>query len=396
MRAVQAARLLKTGFPVAWRRLLGLALIYPLLVSCGGSGSGSNPVPSGPPRLVTLLTGLDNPGFVTNAHDGSKHLFVLELRGRIKALPPGASTPTLYLDITSKVLFSGEQGLLSIAFHPQFAANHRFFVDYIRQSDSAEVIAEYHQSASNPAVADGNETILLTIPQSTTIHKGGMLAFGPDGYLYLGLGDGGPELDPQNHAQNNQLLLGKMLRIDVDHPSAGLPYSIPTTNPFYGTTQGRPEIYAKGFRNPWRYSFDRLTGNLYVGDVGQSSREEIDIVTLGGNYGWRIREGTLCTNLDPTLCNEPGLIGPITEYDHSGGRCAIIGGFVYRGNLQTFPQGTYIFGDYCSGEVILLQGGVQKSLMHTGLHISSFGEDEASEIYVVGLEGVLARLVPGF
>jgi hypothetical protein len=221
-----------------------------------------------------------------------------------------------------------------------------------------------------------------------------MVEFGPDGFLYIGLGDGGSANDPDNRAQNTQDLLGKILRIDVDHPqNPSVPYSSPASNPFFGSTVGRAEIFAFGLRNPWRFSFDAETDQLYVGDVGQNVREEIDIVTLGGNYGWRIFEGTHCTDLGPASCQASDFIPPIAEYEHTGGRCSITGGYVYRGSAHAVPQGTYVYGDYCSGEIFLLDATGQRLLFDTDLALASFGEDEAGEIYVVGLGGTIYRLV---
>ena len=231
------------------------------------------------------LTVLSGPVFVGNAGDGTNRLFILEQGGAIRVLQLGSSTPTAFLDIHTKVIAGGEQGLLGLAFHPQYASNGRFFVYYTRAGDGTIVIAEYKVSA-NPNVADPAETVLLTIPHPTnTNHNGGMLAFGPDGYLYIGVGDGGGANDVPNNAQNINLLLGKILRIDVSVP---LTYSSPPTNPFYGATPGRDEIFAYGMRNPWRFSFDRVTGAQWVADVGQGAREEVDtpivsgVVNLGG------------------------------------------------------------------------------------------------------------------
>ena len=339
---------------------------------------------------VTVLSGLSGPVYVSNAHDGSNRLFVVEQAGRIKVLQPGAATPTIFLDISAKVLSGGEQGLLGLAFHPQFATNRRFFVDYTRQPDGATVIAEY-QVSSNANVANATEKTLLIIPQPFANHNGGMVEFGPDGYLYIGMGDGGSANDPGNRAQNVNELLGKILRIDVDHTSGSQPYSSPLDNPFAGSTAGRDEIYAYGLRNPWRFSFDRATGELYVADVGQGAREEIDIVRRGRNYGWRIFEGTLCTGNDAALCAVVQAEPPIAEYGHSGGRCSITGGYVYRGTRGSLPAGAYVYGDYCSGEIFLLQGGRTTLLEDTALHITSFGEDEAGEVYVVAQEGTIYR-----
>ncbi|MBO0799901.1 MAG: PQQ-dependent sugar dehydrogenase, partial [Blastocatellia bacterium] len=268
-------------------------------------------------RLVSIASGLTSPLFLTNAHDGSGRLFILEQPGRIRIILRGGTVPvaTPFLDLTAKVLSGGERGLLGMAFHPQFKSNLRFFVDYTRIPDGATVISEFKASASNPNIAETDEKVLLTIPQPFDNHNGGMIEFGADGFLYIGMGDGGSAFDPGNRAQNIEELLGKILRIDVDNAGGTAPYSSPADNPFFGSTPGRDEIFAYGFRNPYRFSFDRLTGDLYAGDVGQGAREEIDIVTRGGNYGWRVFEGTQCTMIDP--CNAGTFIPPIYEYDHS-------------------------------------------------------------------------------
>ena len=341
--------------------------------------------------LETVVTGLDSPVYVTNAADGSRRLFIAEQAGRIKVLQPGSSSPTVFLDITSKVLAGGERGLLGLAFHPQFESNRRFFVNYTRRPDGATVIAEYRASMTNPDEPEAGEIMLLTVAQPFANHNGGMLAFGPDGDLYIGTGDGGSANDPGNRAQNVNELLGKILRIDVDHPSGGAPYSSPPDNPFFGAIAGRDEIFAFGLRNPWRFSFDRITGELYAGDVGQDAREEIDIITNGGNYGWRVFEGTSCTNSDPGLCSAGAFTDPIAQYKHNGGRCSITGGFVYRGSKSSLPFGAYVYADFCTGEIFLLQNGTQSQLMDTALSISSFGEDEDGEIYVVGIGGTVQR-----
>jgi hypothetical protein len=342
--------------------------------------------------LVPVLTGLASPVFVTNARDGSHRLFVVEQGGVIKVLQPGGTSPTVFLDITSKVLSGGERGLLGLTFHPQFSSNRRFFVDYTRQPDGATVIAEYRVSAGNPNVADSTETVFLVIPQPFANHNGGMVAFGPDGFLYIGMGDGGSGNDPGNRAQDVSQLLGKILRIDVDHPNGTQPYSSPPSNPFFGSIPGADEIYADGLRNPFRFSFDRGTGDLYAGDVGQNAVEEIDIITLGGNYGWRIWEGTRCTGNDPGLCSTAGFIFPITEYGDTGGRCSVTGGYVYRGGRSSLPVGAYIYADFCTGEIFLLQNGMSSVVLDTELSISSFGEDESGELYVVDLAGTVQRI----
>jgi glucose/arabinose dehydrogenase len=353
-------------------------------------------------QVEQVVTGLSSPLYVTNAHDGSNRLFIVEQPGRIKVLQPGATSPTVFLDITLKVLSGGEQGLLGLAFHPNFPTDRRFFVHYTRQTDGAIVIAAYQVSISNPNIADTTETVFLVVlhPMFAN-HNGGMIEFGADGFLYIALGDGGSGNDPNNRAQNIDELLGKILRINVDVPNAPDQYSSPSDNPFFGIA-GRDEIYAFGFRNPFRFSFDRVpgTGLLFAGDVGEAAREEIDIVSRGGNYGWRVFEGTLCTPNDPPLCTGGTFIDPIAEYPHTGGRCSIIGGYVYRGTRGTFTQGAYIFGDFCTGEILQLcppmSGGTQTLLLNTSLSISSFGEDEAREIYVVDLVGgSVFRLING-
>jgi hypothetical protein len=350
-------------------------------------------------QLVPVLTGLSSPLYVTHAGDGTNRLFVVEQAGRILVLQPGGLMPTVFLDITAKVLSGGERGLLGLAFHPNYASNRRFFVNYTRPPDGATVIAEYQASAGNRDVANTTETILLDLTQPFANHNGGMIEFGPDGFLYIGTGDGGSANDPGNRAQNVNDLLGKILRIDVDTPDPPALYSSPPDNPFFGSTPGRDEIFAWGLRNPFRFSFDRATGDLIAGDVGQGAREEIDIIENGGNYGWRIFEGTACTNIDPTLCSGTGFVDPIAEYLHTGGRCSITGGYVYRGTRSSLPLGAYVFGDFCTGEIFLLNpvasGAPQTVLLASGLNISSFGEDQGGEIYVVGLGGTVHRIAAG-
>ena len=372
---------------------------FALALALGFAGTCPDVLAQAPSiTLQPVLTGLAAPVFVTHAGDGSGRLFVVQQGGSILVLQPGAAAPTAFLDIGDRVVAGGEQGLLGLAFHPDFAANGRFFVDYTRRADGATVIAEYRLSAADPNVADRTETVLLTIPQPYANHNGGMLAFGPDRDLYVGMGDGGSANDPGDRAQNVSELLGKILRIDVDHPaSATQLYSSPADNPFAGAIAGRDEIYALGLRNPWRFSFDRQTGQLVAGDVGQSAREEVDTIVRGGNYGWRTFEGTLCTGNDPPPCDPTPFVPPITEYDHSGGRCSITGGYVYRGGGGTLPAGSYLFGDFCSGEIFLLQGNFTPGsafsvIAATGANVSSFGEDQDGELYVVEYGGTVLHV----
>ena len=346
------------------------------------------------PTLEPLVSGLSQPVFLTHAHDGSNRKFIVEQAGRILVMQPGSSATSLYLDIRTLVVSGGEQGLLGLTFHPQYATNGRFFVNYTRQPDGATVVAEYRVSTANPNLADpSSAVVLLVIPQPFVNHNGGMIEFGPDNYLYIGMGDGGSSNDPNNFAQDVNQLLGKFLRIDVDHPSSPtVRYSAPSTNPFFGSVAGRDEIFATGIRNPWRFSFDRVNGRLYAGDVGQGAREEIDIVIRGGNYGWRVLEGTVCTGLGPASC-DLNAVRPIVEYfNGQAGRCAVTGGYVYRGTRQSLPFGAYVFGDYCSGEIYMIDDGVTSLLLDTNLNISSFGEDESGEIYVVHIGGSVSRI----
>ncbi len=348
-------------------------------------------------RLQPFLSGLSSPVLIRHAGDGTKRLFVVQQRGIIKVVQPGQTTTTDFMNITSKVSPSGsEQGLLGLAFHPQFATNHYFFVDYTRASDGATVIARYTANANNTLGDPASERILLTIPDPFSNHNGGMLEFGPDGFLYSGLGDGGSANDPGNRAQNVNEYWGKMLRIIPD--VSGIPttpaYTSPTDNPYFGATAGLDEIYAIGLRNPWRWSFDRGgTHQLWVGDVGQGAREEFDVVVKGGNYGWRVYEGNSCTGLDSGLCTPANYILPLGDYDHSGGKCSITGGYIYRGGQNNLPNGAYVYADYCSGEIWMWNNNAITPLLDTTRSITSFGEDEDGEVYVVGQGGTVEKIV---
>jgi len=341
-------------------------------------------------QLSPVATGLSSPVFVGHAGDASDRLFIVEQPGIIKVLQPGAA-PTVFLDIQSRVLSGGERGLLGLAFHPLYSTNGRFFVFYTQNPDGALVVAEYLASPPGSNVAGTTERRILVIPHpGASNHNGGMLAFGGDGYLYIAVGDGGSANDPPNNAQNINTLLGKILRIDVNAP--GVPYASPPNNPFAGPTAGLDEIYAFGMRNPWRFSFDRQTDQMWVGDVGQGAREEVDTpIISGGNYGWRVWEGALCR--EAALCGSGDFIAPLFDYAHSGGRCSLTGGYVYRGAQGVVQQGTYLYGDYCTGEIFAWNGSSQSVLLGSGLSISSFGEDELGELYVVDLGGTVSRIV---
>lgn len=377
------------------------AAVCLLAVGCGGVQHPSPPPSPIAISLQPVASGLSSPLDLEQPNDGSGRLFVVEQGGAIKILQNGAVLPQPLLDISSKVLNKVEMGLLGVTFHPNFQANGKFYVNYVRNfgGQFQSVIAEYLVSSANPNQADpGSERILLTADQVNNFpnHKAGQLAFGPDGFLYFGLGDGGGEGDPLRHGQNTQTLLGKMMRIDVNSAGPSTPYAIPSDNPF-AAGGGLPEIYAVGFRNPWRFSFDRITGRLFVADVGQDKFEEIDIVTKGGNYGWNVMEGDHCFN-PPSGCNTAGFILPIVEIPHPEGE-AVIGGFVYHGTALTGMQNRYVFGDL-NGQIWTLTENPPNTftrdlLLKPGFNISSFGQDSAGELYVVDISGGrVLKLVP--
>jgi glucose/arabinose dehydrogenase len=369
-------------------------------------GSGS-PLANGPDKLAVELVvkGLDLPDGVTNAGDGSGRLFVNEQAGKVRVVSAGgALSAKPFVDLTSRTKSGGERGLLGLAFHPGFATNRRLFVDYTQAQDGATVVSELRASADGSRADPSSERIILIVPQPFANHNGGQLAFGPDGYLYIGLGDGGSGGDPYGNGQNRNVLLGKILRIDVDgRHAAGQAYAIPPDNPYaaggFAPGEGRPEVWAYGLRNPWRFSFDRATGDLYIGDVGQNASEEIDRQPLdppgGANYGWNLMEGNHCFQ---SGCKPTGLTTPIAEYSHQLG-CSVTGGYVYRGTAQAVLRGMYVFGDYCSGRLFTVHSEdgafTTRTVADTALSISSFGEDEAGELYLVDLSGGgLYRVVP--
>ncbi len=334
--------------------------------------------------------------------DGTDRIFVVEQAGVIKVFENNASATTAatFLDITGRVNDTGnEEGLLGLAFHPDYKNNGYFYVNYTATSPRRTVIARYRVNASNPNLADPNsEFILLTFNQPFENHNGGQIAFGPDGYLYIATGDGGSGGDPQGNGQNLQTLLGKILRIDVNITNAGRNYGIPSTNPFAGNTAGnREEIYAYGLRNPWRMSFDPVTKWLWAGDVGQGRREEIDIIENGKNYGWNRMEGTLCYP-SGSPCDLPGLTKPIAEYDRTLG-ASVTGGYVYRSNKVPELAGAYIYADYVSGRIWSLRyDGVNPAsnvlLLDTNLFIASFGVDKNLELYICAFDGRIYRFRP--
>jgi len=340
---------------------------------------------------------LNLPVQIGHAGDGSGRLFLVEQAGRILILDNGAVLPTPFLDIRALVLSGGERGMLSVAFPPGYPSKRYFYVDYTRVPDGATVVARYAVTA-DPNIADNeSETVLLTVAQPFSNHNGGQLAFGPDGYLYIGMGDGGSGGDPQNNAQSPGSLLGKLLRLDVE--SGSVPYDIPADNPFLGDPGFLEEIWALGLRNPWRFSFDRDTGDLYLADVGQNRVEEVDFLPSGSgggsNFGWSVMEGDLCFS-DP-FCTPDRFVLPVATYDHSQG-CSVTGGYVYRGSSYPALQGLYFFGDFCSGRVWgLRRNGTSWEhvlLSDTVFSISTFGEDEAGDLYLADYgSGTVYRIV---
>jgi glucose/arabinose dehydrogenase len=353
--------------------------------------------------LQQIATGIPYVVGIEQAGDG--RLFLVSQGGQIRIFDGSQVLATPFLDISALVTFSGEQGLLGLAFDPNYASNGFFYVDYIDrarpQEDAGDtVIARYHVSA-NPNVADPNSaTVVLTQAQPFQNHNGGQLRFGPDGFLYIALGDGGSGGDPNNNGQSLDTLLGKLLRIDV----SSLPYTIPASNPFANTPGARGEIWAYGVRNPWRVAFDRETGDLWIADVGQNLWEEVNLQTSGfaggANYGWRLMEATHCYN-PSSNCNPGSLTLPVLEYSHSLG-CSITGGFRYRGSSLPSHSGTYFFADYCSGRIwgATVASGVWHAtqLLASGHVVSTFGQDGAGELYIAhygdASSGALYKIVP--
>lgn len=347
----------------------------------------------------------DQPLFVTNAGDDSGRLFVVERPGIVRIIADGNVVETPFLDISDRVGTDGsERGLLGLAFAPDYAESRLFYVDYTDLNGNT-VVSRFAVT-DDPDVADpSSESVLLQQEQPYENHNGGELLFGPDGYLYIGFGDGGSQGDPHGNGQNLGVWLGKILRIDVDPANTpeGEPYAVPDDNPFVGQADAKPEIFVYGLRNPWRFSFDTATGDLYIGDVGQDTYEEIDFVSAdevgGQDFGWNIMEATHCYRAD--TCDESGLTLPVFEYAHDVGGCSVTGGYVYRGTEIPELDGTYLFADYCSGKLWGMGRDangewVASDPIETGAAVSSFGQDESGELYLTDINGgVVYQIVAG-
>ncbi len=344
-------------------------------------------------QLVPVANNLSRPLFLTHSPDDTGRLFIVEQGGTIRILQEGRLLAEPFLDVTNLVSCCGERGLLGLAFHPSFRQNQLFFINYTNRQGST-VIARYRANGSRADVASAQ--ILLTIEQPYANHNGGMIAFGPDNMLYIGMGDGGAGGDPINAGQRLDTLLGKILRIDVNRNEGNRAYAIPGDNPVLAGR--RNEIWSYGWRNPWRFSFDRQTGDMWIADVGQNAVEEVHFQPAsskgGENYGWRIMEGDRCFN-PPQNCNRQGLVMPVLTYTHDQGR-SITGGYRYRGSAMPAFRGTYFYADYVSGRIWAAtpQGDRWQSreVLQTNLNISSFGEDAAGELYVIDHRGTVYRM----
>ncbi len=368
-----------------------------LFTACDGNTSPPVVPQPGNLRVQTIATGLSSPVHLSAPANDSR-LFIVEQPGRIRIVENGQLLGTPFLDITGRVGSGGERGLLSVAFHPNYGTNGFFFVNYTDLNGDTRV-ERYHVSTSDPNAADpASGKLIITVAQPFSNHNGGQLAFGEDGMLYIGMGDGGGGGDPQNHGQDRTTLLGDLLRIDVN---TGDPYAIPPDNPYAGSTQFRPEIWASGLRNPWRFSFDFAEDMLYIADVGQGSWEEINAVSAaesGLNYGWRIMEGAHCYIAG--TCDQSGLRPPVHEYANGDVGCAVTGGHVYRGSAITGIAGHYFYSDYCAGwlKSFRLVGGTatEHRVWEVGSlgSVTSFGVDAAGELYILSADGTVRKLVP--
>ena len=373
---------MKKGLPLL------LFMLFPALVVAAQPAEPSLPAV----ELVRVFPALafERPVFLTHAGDDSEFLYVIEQEGIIHRIDPAFPERTdVFLDIRPSVTRGGnEEGLLGLAFSPMFADNGRFYVYYSATKPRRSVLSRFEIGPDGLADTE-SEVVVLEVGQPFPNHNGGMITFGPDEMLYVGLGDGGSAGDPHRNGQNPGTLLGTILRIDPEQPAPGAQYAIPSDNPFVGDPGARGEVWAYGLRNPWRFSFDRATGELWVGDVGQNAREEIDIVYPGANYGWNVMEGSTCFRV--RSCSDDGLQAPVAEYGHNLG-CSVTGGYVYRGQRMPALDGVYLYADFCSGRIWGLRYDgtevtAQAELAKVPFEISSFGEDAGGEVYVLGFDG---------
>ena len=373
-----------------------------LMVCCDSSKTNEDPPPSGPIDVKTAVafTNLSfrRPVDLQQPSDNTNRLFVVEQEGIISVFPRSADVAAkkVFLDITGRVDDNGnEEGLLGLAFHPDYKTNGFFYVNYTASNPDRSVVSRFTVSSDPDQANPASEQVLLTFTQPYSNHNGGQISFGPDGYLYIAIGDGGSGGDPHNHGQDLTTLLGSIARIDVNTTGTGTAYGIPADNPFKGNTSNyREEIYAYGLRNPWRFSFDSETGQLWTGDVGQNAYEEIDIIEKGGNYGWKPMEGTHCF---VSNCNQTGLKMPIWEYPRTEG-VSVTGGFVYRGALLPALKGKYIYADYGSQKIWALDATdmnnpVNMELVVASFPVASFGVDVDNELYICGFDGKIHKLV---
>lgn len=375
------------------RRMVAASLAVPLAFGA----CDTEVVPPSPDggALEVFVEGLDQPVSMTTAPGDDRRVYVVEKPGRIRVVLDGALQSSPFLDIASITASGGEQGLLGLAFDPGYAANGTFYVQHTDNGGDSRVL---RFQATGPDAADGGSLqVVLEVDQPYSNHNGGDLAFGPDGMLYVALGDGGSGGDPDGNGQNRETLLGSILRIDVD----ATPYAVPADNPFVGQAPFAPEIWGWGLRNPWRFSFDRATGDLWIGDVGQGDLEEIShqpaSSTGGENYGWARLEGSRCYPADP--CDSAGTVLPAYEYTHDDG-CSVTGGYVYRGSAYPDFAGRYFFADYCSGWIRSFYADDGRAVdvydhtddFGTVASIASFGEDASGELYVVSMSGTIYRI----
>jgi len=415
--AIPGATAARAGRPVR-AAFAGAAALFLLLASAVQAAPG-RPIPIDRPDpaafsasavdlgLSSVVGGLSKPVTIAAAGDGSGRLFVVEQAGRIRIVKGGTLLATPFLDVSAKVSCCGERGLLGLAFHPGYATNRRFFLFYT-DSDGDLTISEFSATAANPDRASATEKVILRIGhKAQPNHNGGQLAFGPDGYLYIGTGDGGGAGDPLENGQDRRSRLGKILRIDIDHSTSTRNYTIPSTNPYVTSTVYRREIWSYGLRNPWRFSFDRSTGTLWIGDVGQARYEEVDRAAQsagggrGRNFGWDVMEGSHC--FEPASgCTTSGRKLPVAEYRHAvagADNCSITGGYVYRGTRYPDMRGGYFFGDFCSGRIwSLVASGPSPQAevleLDTGHAISTFGQGDDGELYLASYAtGTIYRLV---